>query len=103
MSFMFMGTEMDNNPEKQKYEDLLRHVKLNMAWSKINKLPRHLRPLAERVWRTAKYHRPEDLEPRRGSCRIATILNKEGIPSRSGRPWKAGTIAGIIERLGWHK
>lgn len=48
------------------------------------------------------YRKPQG-ESRLGAYRIATILNKEKLPTRKGTPWSGGTIRNIIERLGWHK
>lgn len=49
-------------PENQRQAEVLREIKLNMVYRKIDTLPARLRPLAHRLWQAAKYRRPEDVE-----------------------------------------
>ena len=44
------------------------------------------------------YRKPRD-EKRLGFYQIATILNKEGLPTRSGVPWHGTHISAILKRL----
>ncbi len=48
--------------------------------------------------RILSLHRKARGEKRLGYYRIATILNREGHRTRSGRPWIGPTIRGIIQR-----
>jgi DNA invertase Pin-like site-specific DNA recombinase len=52
--------------------------------------------------RIKQLHRKPQGEKRLGPYEIATILNKENLPTRKGTPWHGCTIRRIIERLGWH-
>ncbi len=52
--------------------------------------------------RIKQLHRKTKYEKRLGPYEIATILNKENLPTRKGTLWHGATIRGIIERLGWH-
>ena len=38
--------------------------------------------------------------PRRSAGEIARLLNAEGVPTRSGRPWSRSTVAGVLARHG---
>jgi hypothetical protein len=64
-------------PEDQRRAAVLRHIKLNMAYRKIDTLPARLRPLAHRLWQAAKYQRPEDIET------VIKIAKAHGIGSFS--------------------
>ena len=48
-------------PEEQRQAEVLRQIKLNMAYRKIDNVPAHLRPLAHCLWDAAKYQRIEDV------------------------------------------
>jgi len=52
----------------------------------------------ETLNRILKLHRKPRGEKRLGYYRIATILNKEGCQTRSGRPWIGPTVRGIVQR-----
>ena len=52
----------------------------------------------ETLNRILTLHRKERGKERLGYYRIATILNKEGHRTRSGKPWAGPTIRGIIQR-----
>jgi DNA invertase Pin-like site-specific DNA recombinase len=52
----------------------------------------------ETLNRILTLHRKERGKERLGYYRIATILNKEGHRTRSGKPWTGPTVRGIIQR-----
>lgn len=52
--------------------------------------------------RIKQLNRKEQNVKRLGPYQIASILNKEGLPTRKGKPWHGCTIRRIIKRLGWH-
>ena len=57
---------------------------------------------AEILKRIKELNRKSHGEKRLGAYEIATILNKEGLPTRKGTPWHGATVSRIIKRLGWH-
>ncbi len=52
--------------------------------------------------RIKELNRKSQGEKRLGAYEIATILNKENLPTRKGTPWHGATVSRIIKRLGWH-
>lgn len=50
------------------------------------------------VSRMRELRRKPKKGPRRSFAEIAAILNQEGVPTRSGRPWAAQTVGGILRR-----
>ena len=57
----------------------------------------------EIIKRIKKLHRKAQGEKRLGPYQIASMLNKENLPTRKGTPWHGATVRRIIERCGWHK
>ena len=57
---------------------------------------------AKTLNRIKQLHRKTKYEKRLGPYEIATILNKENLPTRKGTPWHGATVRRIIKRLGWH-
>ncbi len=57
---------------------------------------------AEILKRIKDLNRKTQGEKRLGSYQIATILNKEGLKSRKGTPWRGSSVSGIIKYNGWH-
>lgn len=54
---------------------------------------------AETLKRIKQLYRKPRSEKRLGFYQIATILNKEGLPTRSGVPWHGSHISTILKRL----
>lgn len=52
--------------------------------------------------RIKELHRKQHGVKRLGPSRIARILNKENLPTRSGGQWYGAVVKRIIERKGWH-
>jgi site-specific DNA recombinase len=57
---------------------------------------------AEILKRIKDLNRKTQGEKRLGSYQIATILNKVGLKSRKGTPWRGSSVSGIIKYNGWH-
>ena len=57
---------------------------------------------AEILKRIKELNRKSTNVKRLGAYEIATILNKENLPTRKGTPWHGATVSRIIKRLGWH-
>ena len=57
---------------------------------------------AEILKRIKDLNRKSQGEARLGAYQIATILNKEGLKSRKGTPWRGSSVSGIIKYNGWH-
>jgi len=53
----------------------------------------------ETIVRMRELHRKPKGEKRMGYHRIATVLNREGRQSRSGKPWTATSVERILNRL----
>ena len=54
---------------------------------------------AETLKRIKQLYRKPRSEKRLGFYQIATILNKEGLPTRTGVPWHGTHISAILKRL----
>lgn len=52
----------------------------------------------EVVKRIKQLHRKKPNRPRLGFYRIATILNQEGHPTRTGKPWTGPVVKQILQR-----
>ena len=57
---------------------------------------------AEILEKIKQLNRKTQGEKRLGAYQIATILNKAGILSRKGTPWRGSSISSIIKCNGWH-
>lgn len=55
------------------------------------------------VERIKELHRKPHGHPRRSLAEIARILNDEGLPTRTGKPWSKATLHGIIGRKSWQQ
>lgn len=61
----------------------------------LRRLNELYRPLSRNQWR----RRGDRVFKRRSFRQIAAMLNEEGIPTRTGKPWTDGTVRGILKRL----
>jgi site-specific DNA recombinase len=57
---------------------------------------------AEILEKIKQLNRKTQGEKRLGAYQIATALNKAGILSRKGTPWRGSSISSIIKCNGWH-
>jgi len=61
----------------------------------LQRLKELYRSLPRNQWR----RRGDRVFKRRSFRQIASMLNEEGIPTRTGKPWTDGTVRGILKRL----
>lgn len=61
----------------------------------LRRLKELYRPLPRNQWR----RRGDRVFKRRSFRLIASMLNKEGVPTRTGKPWTDGAVRGILKRL----
>jgi hypothetical protein len=61
----------------------------------LQRLKELYRPLPRNQWR----RRGDRVFKRRSFRQIASMLNEEGIPTRTGKPWADATVRGILKRL----